>query len=70
VYILSLYLNFFGYSLGLLPSRALVVHPMIMGNVEEKSKAQIDYLSSTIIFNFIVDKKSIDYSHRELFIVV
>jgi hypothetical protein len=44
------------------------VHPMIMDNIEEKSKGVIDYLSSTAIFDFIVDKIKIDYSHRELFI--
>jgi hypothetical protein len=30
----------------------------------------IDYLSSTMDFDFIIDKIKIDYSHRELFMRV
>jgi hypothetical protein len=38
-----------------------------MDNIEEKIIGVIDYLSSTIIFDFIIDKIKINYSHQELF---
>jgi hypothetical protein len=35
---------------------------MRMNNIEKISEGVIDYLSSTTIFDFIVDKIKIDYS--------
>jgi uncharacterized membrane protein len=52
---------------GLLPSGALVVHPMIMDTIEGKITGVIDYLSSTLIFDFMSTKYKINYSHWESF---
>jgi hypothetical protein len=43
------------------------MHPMIMDSIEGKLTGEIDYLSSTLIFDFMSTKYKIDYSHRESF---
>jgi hypothetical protein len=43
------------------------MHPMIMDTIDGKITGEIDYLSSTLIFDFMSTKYKIDYSHRESF---
>jgi hypothetical protein len=40
---------------------------MIMDTIEGKITGVIDYLSSTLIFDFMAKKNKINYSHRDSF---
>jgi hypothetical protein len=52
-----------GYKYPSIASGATYIRSYLMTN----KIGAIDYLSSTTNFDFIIDKKKIDYSHRELF---